>query len=89
MPDMRGRKMSMSTTSGCSWGMIRNASSPVLQAQIQTKSGKELMSFVQLSRTFGWSSTNATLIGRFEAGSDERLPFVGFVILAFGGIMIF
>src|ERR1022692_3334671 len=87
MPDMRGRKISMSTTSGCSCGMVRTASSPVAQAQLQTKSGKELMSFVQLSRTLGWSSTKATLSGRLGFGSVERLLLSGLVVLALGGVM--
>jgi hypothetical protein len=67
---------------------MRKASSPVAQAQMHDKSGNELMSLTQLSRTFGWSSTKATLIGRFEVASAERLSFVGFVILTLGGVMV-
>lgn len=55
---------------------------------MQVKSGKELMSLVQLSRTFGWSSTKATFIGFFKAGPAGQFPFAGFVILRFGGIMV-
>ena len=46
---------------------------------MQVKSGKELMSLIQLSRTFGWSSTKAILSFRFA----------GLVVLALGWIMIF
>src|SRR5271165_3516424 len=88
IPDMRGRKISMSTTSGVSGGMTRTASSPVVQAQIQVKSGNELINLIQLSRTMGWSSTKATLIWRFEDGSVERLPFAGLAGLELGGVMV-
>src|SRR6266567_4738352 len=88
MPDMRGKKISMSTTSGDSAGITRKASSPVAQAQLHTKSGNELISLIQLSRTLGRSSTNATLIRRFAPGSTERPPLAGFVILALGGVMV-
>src|ERR1035441_10257033 len=57
MPDMRVRKMSIRITSGRSAGMTRRASSPLAQAQTHEKSGSELISRVQLSRTFGCCST--------------------------------
>src|ERR1700722_11509888 len=88
MPDIRGRKMSMGTTSGWARGIIRNASSAVAQAQSQAKSGKKLISLVQLSRTFGWSSTKATLICLPKDCSAERLPFINSAPLALGGIMV-
>src|SRR6267142_5128987 len=72
MPDMRGKKMSIRITSGLSSGMTRNASSPLAQAQTQRKSGNELIRRVQLSRTLGWSSTNATFTGTLEEASARR-----------------
>src|SRR5581483_7745788 len=85
-PDMRGRKMSMRTTLGGSCGLSRIASSPVAQTQMQEKSGKELINRAQLSRTFGWSSTSATLIGALGDGlRGWCVPAL--VILALGWIM--
>src|SRR5450756_2763777 len=89
MPDMRGRKMSINTTSGSSCGIIRSASSPVAQAQMQAKSGNELMSLIQLSRTFGWYYTRAILSFRFAPGSAARLAFAGLDVLSLCGICLF
>jgi hypothetical protein len=36
-----------------------------VQSQTHTKSGNEFSNRIQLSRTCGWSSINATLIGAF------------------------
>src|ERR1039457_1978763 len=88
MPDLHGRTISISTTSGCSWGIVCKASSPVSQAEIQANPGKELISLLQLSRTSGWSSTKATLTGRFEEITSERPFFIGLVALTPGGIMV-
>ena len=70
-----GRKISISTASGCATGITRNASSPEGQMHWQEKSGNELISLIQLSRTFGWSSTRAILSFRFAPGSAARLAF--------------
>jgi len=61
MPDIRGRKISISTRSGFNEGITFSASSPDTQPCIQAKPGSELISFVQLSRTPGLSSTSTTL----------------------------
>src|ERR1035437_10297814 len=68
MPDMRGRKISISTTSGFSAGITRTASSPDAQACTQENPASESMSFTQLSRTPGLSSTRTTLTGGADAG---------------------
>jgi hypothetical protein len=52
MPDMRGRKISINTTSGSLRGMVASASSALRQEHTQVKSGNELMSRVQFSRAF-------------------------------------
>src|SRR5256714_15526094 len=90
MPDMRGKKMSIRITSGLSSGMTRSASSPLAQAQTQRKSGKELISRVQLSRTLGWSSTNATFRGILEEASARRpAEAVERARLLVGGVICF
>src|SRR4029077_8555436 len=74
MPDIRGRKMSIRIASGRTPGMTRTASSPLLQTQAHAKSGNELINRHQLSRTFGWSSTRATLSGVFWEAATGRFP---------------
>ena len=51
MPDIRGRKISINTTSGSLLGITASASSADMQEQTQLKSGNELMRRVQLSRS--------------------------------------
>ena len=57
--------------------------SPVAQAQVQMKSGNELMSFIQLSRTLGWSSTKAILSGDFAEILNGGLALAGLDIFYF------
>jgi hypothetical protein len=68
MPDMCGRKISISTTPGLAGGITRSASSPDAQACTQENPGSELMSFAQLSRTPALSSTRTTFTRDCPAG---------------------
>src|ERR1039458_3904591 len=76
MPDMRGRKISISTTSGFTTGITRSASSPEAQVLTHENPGSELISFTQLSRTPGLSSPNTTLTG--DLGGLEIFCFILF-----------
>ena len=84
MPDMRGRKISMSTTSGAASGMAFKASSPVLHVQMHFKSGKEFRRRNQLSRTFGWSSTRAIFKGDLAEKFGGCMAFGILVISSIG-----
>src|SRR5690606_15293358 len=66
IPDIRGKKMSINTTSGFSAGINRSASSADEQTQTQTKSSNDAINRDQLSRKSGLSSTNAIRNGIFR-----------------------
>ena len=76
MPDMRGKKISISTASGWTAGISRNASSPEEQTHSHEKSENELMSFDQLSRKSALSSTSAI----FNRGIAEIRTVSRFII---------
>ena len=91
MPDIRGRKMSINTTSGFAWGTLPKASSALTQAltqaQTQAKSGKELIRRVQFSRIVVWSSTSATLMRCWGEGSANGFLWAGLGVMASGRII--
>ena len=80
MPDMRGKKISISTTSGAMGGITRKASSPDEQTVTHENPASELMSLHQLSRTPALSSTKTTLTGGLAEGATalEMFAFICF-----------